>query len=143
MNPKILDFLANHRVGALTTLLNNGSPHAAALHYSHNSHPLELYFSTENTSIKCQALLDGNSTKASFVVGFSEQEWVTLQMDGEVIAVKDREELKAAQSIHYLKHPDSEKYKDAPATIFLKFTPRWWRYTDYNTEPPTILSPDT
>lgn len=140
MDKKILDFLAKHRVCSLTTLLRDGSPHAAALHYSHRNDPLELYSSTENTSLKTQSLLDGKSTKASVVIGFSEEEWITFQMDGEVKAIFDSEELKRVHSIHYAKIPDAEQYKNDLATIFLKFIPKWWRYTDYNTDPPAILA---
>ena len=142
MNSKILTFLTDHRVCSLTTLLKDGAPHAAALHYSHQSEPLELYFSTENTSVKCEALVEGKPGKASVVIGFSEEEWVTLQMDGEVVAILEPAELEAAQKIHYPKHPESEKYKDDPATIFLIFVPKWWRYTDYNTDPITTIKSD-
>ena len=138
MDKKILDFLTKHRVSSLTTMLPDGTPHAAALHYSHNEEPIEIYFSTENTSRKCKGLLKGETVKASVVVGFSEEEWVTLQMDGDVTAITDKDELEKVYKIHYPKHPNSEKYKDDPATIFLKFTPAWWRYTDYNTNPLTI-----
>lgn len=140
MDSKILGFLTKHRVCSLTTLLPDGSPHAAALHYSHKDSPLTLFFSTENTSKKCQALLGGKSTKASVVVGFSEEEWITFQMDGEVKAILEPEELKEAKTIHYPKHPDSKQYENAPETLFLSFMPHWWRYTDYNTDPPSILS---
>lgn len=140
MDSKITDFLTKSCVCALTTLLKDGMPHAAALHYSHTTEPFEMYFSTENTSRKCEALLDGGTTKGAVVVGLSEEEWITLQMDGEVVAVTDAEELKKVQDIHYAKHPSSAKYKDDPATIFLKFMPTWWRYSDYNTKPMTVLS---
>lgn len=140
MDQKILDFLTKHHVCSFTTLLPNGFPHSAALHYSHTDNPLVLYFSTENTSRKCQGLLDGQTVKGSFVVGFSEEEWITIQMEGDVTAVLDKTELERIQKIHYAKHPNSEKYKDEPETIFLAFTPSWWRYTDYNTNPLTILS---
>lgn len=82
MNPKILAFLTKNRVCSLTTLLKNGSPHAAALHYSHQNNPLELYFSTEKHSRKCEALLNGRSSGAAVVIGLSEEEWITLQLDG-------------------------------------------------------------
>lgn len=138
MDSKILDFLTKHRVCSLTTLFNDGSPHAAALHYSYKKDRLELYFSTENTSLKTQALLEGKSTKASVVIGFSDEEWITLQMDGEIKAIFDKDELSSVHAIHYAKVPDAEQYKDDPATIFLKFVPKWWRYTDYNADPPLI-----
>ncbi len=140
MDAKILEFLKSHRVCSLTTLLPDGSPHASALHFSHKGEPLELYFSTENTSRKCQGLLKGEVVKGSVVVGLSEEEWITFQIDGEVQAVLDAEELKKVQEIHYAKHPNSAQYKDDPATIFLKFTPKWWRYSDYNTKPMSVLS---
>jgi len=84
INTKILNFLKKHPVCSLTTLLKDGLPHAAAVHYSHNENPMQLYSSTDKNSKKCEALLDGNTTKASVVIGFSEKEWITLQMDGEI-----------------------------------------------------------
>jgi general stress protein 26 len=134
-----LKFLASHRVGSLSTLLKDGSPHAAALHYSHTSDPLTLFFSTDKSSRKCESLLEGNAVKSAFVVGFSEEEWITLQLDGEAILISS-DELAKAHEVHYAKHPNSAKYKDDPATVFIKFTPTWWRYTDYNTVPETIVS---
>ncbi len=131
MDEKVLDFLGKHRVCSLTTLLKDGSPHAAAMHYSHSVSPFEIYIQTENTSRKCQALLKGKSVGASVVIGFSEEEFKTLQMDGEVKAVKDKKELAKIHKIHYAKHPEAKKWKDDPATLFLTFTPKWWRYTEY------------
>ena len=131
MDRKVLNFLSGQRVCSLTTLLKDGSPHAAALHFSHKDKPLEIYVQTENTSRKCQALLTGKSVKGSFVVGFSEKEFKTLQMDGSVKAVKDKEELLKIHRIHYKKHPGAKKWKDDPATLFLVFKPAWWRYTEY------------
>lgn len=140
MDTQITKFLTEQHIGVLTTLLIDGTPHSAALHFSHTESPLEFYFSTEKTSRKCEALLDGKTGKASLVVGFSEAEWITIQLSGEVVAIKDKAELSKVQEIHYAKHPGSAKYKDDPATIFLKFTPKWWRYTDYNTDPMTVIA---
>ena len=140
MEKTVFDFLIKHGVCSLTVLLPDGSPHAAALHFSHKKDPLELYFSTENTSRKTTGLLKGEPVKGSVVVGFSEEEWVTFQLDGEVRAVLDKDELTKVHKVHYAKHPNAEKWKDDPATIFLVFTPSWWRYTDYKTKPITILS---
>lgn len=140
MDNKLIKFLVNHRVCSLTTLLPDSTPHAAALHFSHSDNPLTLYFSTENTSRKTRGLLNGETVKGAVVVGFSEDEWTTFQMDGDVKAITDKTELEKIHKIHYAKHPNSEKYKDDPATIFLAFTPTWWRYSDYNTDPMTILS---
>lgn len=141
MNETILDFLTKNRVSSLTTLLPDGTPHGAALHYSHIAEPLTLYFSTKNTSRKCEGLLNGETSKASVVIGFSEDEWITLQLDGEVKAL-EKDQLENIHKVHYAKHPNSEQFKDAPETVFLAFTPTWWRYTDHNTKPETIISSD-
>lgn len=139
MDKQVLDFLSLHRVSSLSVMLPSGYPHAAALHYSHSESPLKLFFSTENTSYKCQGLLDGEKVKASVVIGFSEEEWKTIQMDGEVRIISDKSELASVQERHYAKHPNSAKFKDDPATVFLEFVPSWTRYTDYNTDPVTII----
>ena len=131
MDQKGLYLLAKERVSSLTTMLPDGSPHAAALHFSHKDKPLTLYFSTENTSRKMGGLLKGEVVRGSVVLGFNEEEMVTLQMDGEVRAISGKNELAEVHKVHYAKHPDSEQWKDDPATIFLAFIPTWWRYTEY------------
>lgn len=140
MDQNVLKYLDSHNIAVLTTLLPDGSPHSASLHYSHNSNPFEIYFSTERTSRKCKGLLNGEVVKASLVVGFSEEEWITVQMDGEVTTVTGKDELVSLHKVHYAKHPGSEEYKENPDSVFLKFTPYWWRYTDYNTKPVTTIS---
>lgn len=139
MDTKVLDFLSANRVCSLTTLLTDGSPHAAAVHYSHRADPLKLFFSTQNSSRKCEALADGKTTKAAVVIGLSEEEWKTLQLEGTVRAITDKDEIAKVKSVHYPKHPNSQKFENDPATLFLEFTPSWWRYTDYNTKPMTVL----
>lgn len=131
MQKKILEFIKKQRVCSLTTLFKNGSPHAAAMHFSYNTNPLEIYIQTENSSKKCEALLSGTKIKGSFVIGFSEDEFSTLQMDGDINIVIDKNELEKIHKIHYSKNPDAEQWKDDPATIFLVFIPKWWRYTEY------------
>jgi len=43
MDKRVLEFLGKNRVSVLTTLLKDGTPHGATLHYSHKENPLELY----------------------------------------------------------------------------------------------------
>ncbi len=131
MDKKINTFIKGNRISVLTTLLKDGSPHSATLHYSHQDKPLRFFVSTENTSRKCQGLLDGKEIKGSMVIGFSEEEFITFQMEGTVRAVTDKKELAGVHKIHYAKYPDGKKWKDDPATIFLVFKPNWWRYTEY------------
>jgi general stress protein 26 len=140
IDERIANFLSKHAICALTTLLADGAPHAAALHFSHNPAPFEFYFLTKNTSRKAGGLQDAESVMAAVVVGFSEEELITLQLDGEVSIIKDEIELDDVRRNYFDKHPGSKKYENDKAYIFLKFTPTWWRYTDYNTKPATILA---
>jgi general stress protein 26 len=139
MVQEVLDYLESSRVSSLTILRKDGMPHSAALHYSYKDDPLTFYFSTENTSRKCEAILDGTTALASLAIGFDEKNWLEFQADGEVRLVNS-EELVEVQNIHYKKNPHSEKFKDDPSTVFLAFTPKWWRFSDMNSWPYKIIS---
>ena len=139
MDKKVIDFITKNRVCVLAVVLSDGTPHTATLHYSEQPEPLRLYFSTTRSSKKFTAFKEAESTQASVVIGFSEEEWLTLQMNGEVRVVPAGR-LTDVHQVHYQKHPDAEQYKDSPNTVFLEFTPTWWRYTDFNTDPETILT---
>ena len=124
MDERALDLLSSEKVSVLSVCKADGGCHGAAVHFSHQVDPLVIYIQTESTSIKCKKL----PTKASVVVGFSEETMQTLQMDGDICQITDLEEV---YKIHYTKHPEAEKYKNDPTTVFLAFTPTWWRYSDY------------
>ena len=108
----------------LAVCLLDGNCHGATMHFSHQVDPVTIYIQTESTSIKCKKL----PTKASVVVGFSEDTMQTLQMDGEVQLASNLEDI---YKIHYAKNPTAEQYKNDPTTVFLVFVPTWWRYSDY------------
>ena len=138
MDSKILKFLEKERVGVVSVILPSNISHSASVHLSHQKNPLKLFIQTTNTTEKVKPLLNGEVGKASMVIGFSEKDWITLQMRGEMKIVSNPEDLEKIYKIHYKKHPDAEQYK-GPKTVFMEFTPNWWRYTDFNTEPETII----
>lgn len=138
MDDIILNLLAKERVCVFSVVLADGTPHAAVVHYSHATDPVRLFIQTYPT-IKTNAIKEnGGKVKAAIVVGMSEEDFVTLQMRGDVRIVTDAEELESVYRTHYTKHPKAETYKDA-STIFLEFTPAWWRYSDFKTEPETVI----
>lgn len=138
MTDEIKKFLHENNIAVLSVMLSDGSPHGAAIHFSHTDEPLNFYFQTKIGSRKCEALVDGRAGKASVVVGFDEKEMITIQLDGEVRQLHDEKEIEALCSIHYAKHPYAAKHRHEGAA-FLKFTPTWWRYSDYSSRPPRIL----
>ena len=138
MDSKIINFIAKEQVCALSVLLSDGVPHIATVHYSHTENPLRIFIQTSNTTTKAKALVNRENAKAAIVIGFSEEDWLTLQMRGDIKIVSNKDELEEIYKIHYKKHPDAEQYK-GPQTIFLEFKPTWWRFTDFNTDPETIV----
>ncbi len=136
----VLQFLEANRISVLSVLLKDGSPHGATLHFSHKENPTKLFFLTDRKYKKCDALLEGNPVLASVVLGFSEAEMKTLQLDGSVRVVTNTEELIALKEIHFKKIPTAKEYENDPDSVFLEFVPMWWQFTDYNTQPETRIS---
>lgn len=139
LEKKILDFIAKERVCSLDTLLPNGYPHSAAMHFSSDM-SLTMYFSSDITSVKCQGFKKTEKIKAAVVVGFSEKEWISIQMRGSLSLIQDPQVLDVVKQLHYKKNPSSKEFEKDPNTVFLAFEPVWWRYTDFNTDPPEIIT---
>lgn len=140
MNKQIQDLLSRDRLGVISVKLDDEIIHSATIHFSHLSEPdIRIFIQTSNTTLKAKPFLHGQVGKGAMVIGFSEEDWLTLQMHGDIRAISDNNELEAIYKIHYQKHPEAEQYKGLD-TIFLEFKPTWWRYTDFNTEPETIIS---
>ena len=92
MQQEVSDYLQSQRVGVLALKMPDGSVNGATLHFAYSEDPFELIFLTSPKSRKGQALQD-ESVPASFVVGVSEEEMKTFQVDGEVRVV-DAEEVR-------------------------------------------------
>lgn len=127
IDEKITSFLTRHRISVLSLLRSDNSVHGATVHFAHTDSPFEIVIVTETGSRKASALMPGKTAQASVVVGFSEEEWVELQMSGTVrMAVGADEHLKAKNAFE-LKF--GGEIKDDK--VILLFTPAWWRYTEF------------
>ncbi len=126
MQQEILDYIRSQRVGVLAVKMMDGSPHGATVHFAHMENPLTFIFLTSPSYKKVEPLRKGDSP-ASFVIGVSEDNMKTLQMDG-VARLLDTEELRTA---YFKKFP--EKLDKHPDDVFFVFTPFWWRFTDWTT----------
>ena len=142
MNEDILKFIKENRIAVLSVLRPHGSVHGASLHYSNDREAQEFYFATHKTSRKAEGLVNGESVKASVVIGFKEEEMITLQMDGEVASIADEAEISRVKEIHYAKHPFAKKFEGDPNTMFIKFKPTWWRYSAFKDSPPVFIESD-
>ncbi len=140
MDERVIKFLKRHRISVLTTLLKNGQPHSAALHYAANFEPFYFIFFTDISSRKMEGLIDGKPGKASLVIGFNEEEWLTMQLEGEVRWVPNSDEFERTWEIYASKFNGVEKNKSDSNAAIITFTPKWWRYTEVKPSPAVKIS---
>ena len=140
MDTKVHEFLTHHRVGVISVLDLKGNPHSAAVHYAHSENPFCIFIVTEKKSRKMESLVEGLSSSASFVTGFSEEEWITFQADGDIHIPRGDTELNNAKAAYYVKFPNAQANEHNSDVTFLTFTPHWWKYTNLNPEPWETIS---
>ncbi len=136
MDQIIKDYLITHKIGCLSVAIKVGL-HGAAVHYTLTEQG-SFYIQTELGTRKCELLRDRGEVPATFVVGFSEEEWKTYQADGTVRLITDPQERKTFSEIRSKQYPGTD-FTDDLEVAFLEFIPRWSRYTDSNTKPKTII----
>lgn len=130
MDPRITDFLSNQRICVLTTVLPDGTPHSATVHFASSTNPLNFIVWTEKNSRKCKHFEVGQKYPSSLVVGFSEGEFKTFQLEG-LVQIVAGSELTKAYELYRSKFGGTEKYEGDENDAILKFEPKWWRYTEY------------
>ena len=77
---RLIRFLREGRVSVLSTCTAKGEPHSSVMHYSCAAEPHVLFFSTDDRSAKAQDCRE--NSRASVALGWSEADWVTVQMRG-------------------------------------------------------------
>ena len=134
---EMLAFLQKERFGSLATLLLNGDPHVATVHFACIPETLAIIIQTSPDSRKYERIAQLGESKASFTTGFEEIETIVAQFDGVVSTGVTKEQ----KDFYLKKFPEKmAKYK---TDVFIVFTPTWWRYTDWTKEEgKTILLSD-
>ncbi len=142
MKKEILDYLEAQKIGVLAVEMLDGSPHGATVHFAHTDEPLVFYFETYREYRKAEPILNKEKLRGSFVVGCNENDMKTLQLDGIVELLKENEK-GTFDAVYLGKFPEKiEKSKD-DKFVFFKFTPTWWRFTDWTRpEGKTIITSD-
>lgn len=136
MNDTIITFLNANHIGVLTTILPDGMPHAATMHYASNTKGDTFVFFTKEKSRKCSHFEVNQEYKAALVIGFSEEEWTEVQMEGTLKKLA-RESSEEALQIFTSKY---EKAMLDEEHVVLVFTPTWWRYSKMRPKPGVIIS---
>ncbi len=130
MKQEILDYIKGERIGVLAVEMLDGSPHGATVHFAHTDSPLTFYFETYRDYRKAEPLFGKETTRASFVIGCDEKTMKTLQLDGVAELIKP-EEKETYDAVYFGKFPEKKEKSKDPKFVFFKFTPTWWRFTDW------------
>ena len=133
---RLFRFLREGRVSVLSTCTSRGEPHSSVMHYSCAAALPGLFFSTDDRSAKARDCRE--NPRASVALGWSEVDWVTVQMRGGLRALTLPAELEAAKAAHYAVHPNARQFDSDPHTIFLAFEPDWVRFSDLAAAPAVV-----
>lgn len=139
---EIIDYIKGERVGVLAVQMLDNSPHAATVHFAYSENSTMFLFETYRPYRKCEALFGRDVSKASFVIGSTEANMKTLQIDGEARLLKENER-ELFETVYVGKFPEKKKKSEDPKFVFFAFIPTWWRFTDWTRpEGKTIISSD-
>ncbi len=131
MPQEIFDYLKDQRVGVLAVEMPDGSPHAATVHFAYSEEPFVLFYETKGESRKAEPIQAQAVTRATFVVGVDEKTPKTFQLDGQIELITSEEEKQYFYQVYLGRFPEKvEKLKD-PQFIYFKFTPTWWRFSNF------------
>ena len=133
---RLFRYLREGRVSVLSTCAPNGEPHSSVMHYSCAAGLPVLFFSTDDRTAKASDCRE--NPRASVAIGWSEVDWVTVQMRGALRALTLPEEKEAAKAAHYAVHPNARQFDSDPHTLFLRFEPDWVRFSDLGATPALI-----
>jgi general stress protein 26 len=133
---RLFSFLRQGRVSVLSTCTSKGESHSSVMHYSCAAELPALYFSTDDRSAKAKDCRE--NPRGSVALGWSEVDWVTVQMRGGLRVLTLPAELEAAKAAHYAVHPNARQFDRDPHTLFLAFEPDWVRFSDLAAAPAIV-----
>lgn len=122
----ILDLLKQQTHMVLATTNKQENPQAALVGFG-EAEDLSLIFGTDKTTRKYQNIQ--HNPHVACVIGYDEK--ISVQYEG-TVSLFEEEELKKYKQYYFTKTPSSKKYETYENQIYLKITPTWIRYTNYN-----------
>lgn len=136
MDAIIRNYLKGQEIGCLAVPVESGL-HGATIHYTLTDQGT-FYIQTNADSRKCSLLKERGELPATLVVGFTEEDWKTYQADGRVRFLTDPAERRLFGEVRQKQYPGTN-YANDPEVAFLEFIPSWYRFTDAETKPKTVL----
>jgi hypothetical protein len=136
---ELLEFLRRHRLAVQASVAANGGVQAAAVGIA-VSDSFEVVFDTLETTRKV-ANLAHDPRIALVIGGIVDGEEQSVQYEG----IADRPtgaELGPLQKMYFRAFPDGRERLAWPGITYVRVKPRWLRYSDYRTTPPSIVEFD-
>jgi general stress protein 26 len=125
-------FIAANNHGTLATVSKDGAPEAAIIEYAETD-ALEILFGTSVEYRKYENLMQ--NPRVAFTVGNKENS-IGLQYEGDAHLISE-DQLAHYKEIYFTKCPDAKRFDAVPGHVFFKISPRWMRFRDLTTVPPT------
>ncbi len=124
--PAIVSYIQDNRVCVLAVQMPDGTPHAAAVHYAYNGE--SFIFETYQEYRKMEAFTHQEIVRVSLVIGSTEGDMRTLQIDGSAQLIA-RDDERVSTYMH--RFPEKQGKYDADKLVFFICNPSWWRFTDW------------
>ncbi|MFS8130975.1 MAG: pyridoxamine 5'-phosphate oxidase family protein [Candidatus Dojkabacteria bacterium] len=124
----VIDFIKNHGFCVISSNSAEGFPQSAVLSYSEFD-GTNIIVSTSSKTRKYKNIKE--NPKTSIVIGWSTDDFLTLQMDGETTEAEDQQK---AGDIHCAKNEYAKNFRNDPDNKYLIFKPTWIRFTDLKTK---------
>jgi len=136
----LLEFLRSRRYAVQSSLHPSGAPQSAIVGIA-VSDDFEVVFDTLATSRKGQNLR--RRAEIAFVMGSLEgHDERTVQYEGRADEPTGAERARLTE-LYFSVFPDGRERQKWPGLTYMRVTPTWLRYSDYNVDPPEIVELDS
>lgn len=134
---KIFNLLDKNEFGVVATysLDKNKPPESAVVAISHTLE-LNIVFGSFKQTRKNNNLK--NNSSISVVIGWNNELKQTIQLEGNVKLIINKQERETLGKKHCLKNKDSEKYHTDLRQEYFKIIPNWIRYSDFSKDPQEV-----
>ena len=127
---KVLDFIKKKKLAVVSTINFKGISESALVAFSETD-KLEIIFGTFKNTRKYKNLQ--NNKNISLVIGWDEEENITIQYEGLANEVKNKE-FEECRIIQLNKNPNSKTYAFEKEQRYFKISPKWIRYSNLSKE---------
>jgi hypothetical protein len=136
---EMLQFLRHRRLAVQASIATAGGVQAAVVGIAVSDN-FEILFDTLQTTRKVQNL--AKDPHIALVIGGTvDGEEQSVQYEG----IADRpmgSELEPLQDLYFRTFPDGRERLSWPGITYVRVRPRWLRFSDYGTDPPTVIEFD-